>query len=203
MTAQQVFLHVGCGPLRQAQAGPGFRSAEAWRELRLDIDPAVRPDIIGTMTDMAALGDGSVDAVYSAHNIEHLYPHEVPAALAEFRRVLRPDGFVVIACPDLQALGETIARGEIDQPLYDSPAGPIAALDILFGHRGRMAAGNLYMAHRTGFTAASLKAALKAAGLIPVAVNRYPKAYELWAIAAKTVTDIPRLQALPGQHFPR
>lgn len=201
--AQQVFLHVGCGPLRQAQAGPGFRSPSLWRELRLDIDPAVQPDIIGSMTDMAAVPDDSIDAVYSAHNIEHLLPHEVPVALAEFRRVLKPDGFAVIACPDLQSLGEVIAQGDLERPLYDSPAGPIAALDILYGHRGKLADGNLYMAHRTGFTGAGMKAALQQAGLIPVAINRYPKAYELWSIAAKTLGDIPRLQALPAQHFPR
>ena len=43
----------------------------------------------------------SVDAVFSSHNIEHLYPHEVPLALKEFMRVLKPDGFVLMTCPDL------------------------------------------------------------------------------------------------------
>jgi predicted SAM-dependent methyltransferase len=40
---------------------------------------------------MSALATGSVDAVVSSHNMEHLYPHEVPLALAEFVRVLKPD----------------------------------------------------------------------------------------------------------------
>ena len=89
------FLHVGCGPKRKAQTTKGFDTPE-WHEIRLDIDPLALPDLIGTTTDMSAVASESVDAIYSSHNIEHLYPHEVPVALAEFIRVLRDDGFVVI-----------------------------------------------------------------------------------------------------------
>ena len=92
------FLHIGCGPKRKEQTTRGFNTAD-WNELRLDIDASVAPDITGTMTDMSALADASVDAIFSSHNIEHLYPHEVPVALAEFKRVLKPDGFAVITCP--------------------------------------------------------------------------------------------------------
>ena len=99
----KTFLHVGCGPKRKDQTTRGFVSTD-WHELRLDIDKSVQPDIIGTMTDMSAVADASVDAIFSSHNIEHLYPHEVPLALAEFKRVLRPDGFAVITCPDLQSV---------------------------------------------------------------------------------------------------
>src|SRR3990167_3918374 len=94
------FLHIGCGPKHKDQTTRGFNSAD-WKELRLDIDNSVEPDIVGTMTDMSAVQDASVDTIFSSHNIEHLYPHEVPQALAEFKRVLKPDGFVV---PDLQSV---------------------------------------------------------------------------------------------------
>jgi len=50
-----------------------------------DIDQSVNPDIVGTMTDMSQVQGASVDALFSSHNIEHLYPHEVPVALADFR----------------------------------------------------------------------------------------------------------------------
>ena len=95
------FLHVGCGPKRKAQTTAAFDTPD-WQEVRFDIDAGVAPDIIGTMTDMSAVATGSIDAVFSSHNIEHLYPHEVPTALAEFLRVLTPGGFAVITCPDLQ-----------------------------------------------------------------------------------------------------
>ena len=46
------FLHIGCGPKRKAQTTRGFNTPD-WTEIRLDIDPDVSPDIIGTMTDMS------------------------------------------------------------------------------------------------------------------------------------------------------
>jgi predicted SAM-dependent methyltransferase len=67
-------LKVGCGPLGRAH---GFAGFEDWQEVRLDIDPAVQPDVVVTMTDMSAVATGSIDAIVSSHNIEHLYPHEV------------------------------------------------------------------------------------------------------------------------------
>ena len=60
---QPVFLHVGCGPKRQDQTP---FAGKLWRELRLDIDASVQPDVVGTMTDMGAVTDGSVDAVFSS-----------------------------------------------------------------------------------------------------------------------------------------
>ena len=75
-----------------------------WQELRYDIDPKVDPDILGSMTDMSIIGDEYTDGIFSLHNIEHLYAHEVPVALREFYRVLKKDGYVVLTCPDLQAV---------------------------------------------------------------------------------------------------
>lgn len=109
----KVFLHVGCGQKRK-NATRGFNTAQ-WSEVRLDIDPSVSPDIIGTMTDMSAVPTASVDAVYSSHNIEHLYPHEVPVALAEFKRVLKDDGFAVLTCPDLKSVAALIANDRYDR----------------------------------------------------------------------------------------
>ena len=57
----KTFLHVGCGPKRKDRTTRGFNDAQ-WNELRLDIDPAVAPDIVGTMTDMGRVADASVDA---------------------------------------------------------------------------------------------------------------------------------------------
>jgi len=128
----KTFLHVGCGPKRKDQTTAGFAE---WNELRFDIDESVQPDLVGTMTDMSSVSSDSVDAIFSSHNIEHLYPHEVPVALSEFLRVLKPNGFAVITCPDLQAVCALVAEVKLTEPAYTSPAGPIAPLDILYGHR--------------------------------------------------------------------
>ena len=154
-------LNVGCGPRGRAHRFAGFAD---WQEVRLDIDPAVKPDVVGTMTDMSAVASKSMEAIVSSHNIEHLYPHEVPLALAEFVRVLTDDGMVLITCPDLKSVSARVAQGELASPLYTSAAGPISALDILYGHRDAMAAGNLYMAHRCGFTLQLLADTLRACG---------------------------------------
>lgn len=196
------FLHVGCGQKRQAQTTRGFAGAN-WRELRLDIDPAVQPDIVGTMTDMAGVPDASCDALYSSHNIEHLYPHEVPVALREFRRVLKPTGFVVITCPDLQSVCEEVVADRLTDPAYQSPAGPIAAIDMLYGHRAALARGNLFMAHRCGFTAKVLAATLRQGGFAATAVRRRAKPhYDLWAVGTVQALPEAEVKALAAQHFP-
>jgi len=39
---------------------------EGWREIRLDADPSVAPDIVGTMVAMSAVPDGFADIVEAA-----------------------------------------------------------------------------------------------------------------------------------------
>ena len=197
----KTFLHVGCGPARKDRTTKGFNTPD-WNELRLDIDENVAPDIVGTMLDMSAVESSSVDAVFSSHNIEHLYPHEVPLALAEFKRVLKDDGFVIIVCPDLQSVCALVAEDKLTEPAYVSPAGPIAPLDILYGHRPPMAQGNLYMAHRCGFTQKVLTGTLQAAGFATVASMRRAANFDLHAVATKAAMSEPDLRALAAAHFP-
>lgn len=177
-------LHVGCGPKHKDQTLPAFQSVD-WHEVRLDIDETVAPDIIGTMTEMSGVETGSMDALFSSHNVEHLYPHEVPVAFAEFHRVLNDDGFAVVTCPDLQSVAALVAEDKLLETAYVSPAGAITPLDILFGHRGSMQRGNLYMAHHVGFTQKVLAGTLRAAGFGSVATIRRPEKFDLWAFAMK------------------
>lgn len=194
-------LHVGCSHKRIDQTTKGFNDG-TWKEVRLDIDPAVNPDIVGTMTDMSLVESGCVDALFSSHNIEHLYPHEVPIALNEFFRVLRDDGFCVITCPDLKSVCQLVAEEKLTEPAYVSPAGPIAPLDILYGHRSSMMRGNLFMAHRCGFTEKVLRATLNASGFQSIASMCRPKAFDLWAIACKELVSEGHLRELAIRHFP-
>lgn len=197
----QTFLHVGCGPKRKNQTTHGFNTA-AWQELRFDIDESVNPDLIGTMTDMSSVASESVDAIFSSHNIEHLYPHEVPFALAEFKRVLKPEGFAVITCPDLRSVCQLVAENKLTEPAYTSSAGPIAPIDILYGHRLAMEKGNLYMAHRCGFTQRVLDGTLRAAGFQTVGTKARAKYFDLWAIASKSLRSETEMLALANEHIP-
>ncbi|PWW44451.1 class I SAM-dependent methyltransferase [Melaminivora alkalimesophila] len=197
----KTLLHVGCGPQRKNSTTRGFDTDE-WQELRLDIDESVQPDIIGSMTDMAAVPDGSVDAIFSSHNIEHLYAHEVPQALQEFLRVLKPEGFAVITCPDLQSVCALVAQGKLVQPAYHTALGlPIAPLDILYGWRLPMAEGNLHMAHRCGFTEKVLRDTLLGAGFGSVGTLSRPECFDLWAVASKETLTHEGLTRLGEQYF--
>ena len=178
--SSKVVLHVGCGPKEIDNLNAYFRQ-EGYRELRLDINSEVMPDIVGSILDMQAVVSRSVDAVFSSHNIEHLFAHEVPRALGEFVRVLRPDGFAMISTPDLQAVAERIVQGALEEPVYHSDVGPIAPLDILYGHGVAIRAGNHFMAHKTGFTASTLRDKLLAAGFSRADVVR--KGFTLFACA--------------------
>ena len=154
------------------------------------------------MTDMSAVVDASVDAVFSSHNIEHLYPHEVPVAFAEFHRVLKPDGFVLLTCPDLQSVCARVANDQLTDAAYESRKGPITPLDILYGHRASMKAGNLYMAHRCGFTKKVLASTFSLAGF-DAGVKARPLRYDLWAVGLKSPSDNPdRLKQLCEIYLP-
>ncbi len=181
----RTFLHVGCGPQNKSSIAKGFNTPD-WEEIRLDIDAKAQPDILGTMTDMSNVTAGSMDALYSSHNIEHLFVHEVPLALKEFKRVLKPEGFVVITCPDIQTVCEFVVSDRLLEPLYVSPAGPIAPIDILYGHRGMIAQGNTYMAHKCGFTYAVLAQCFLDAGFARVFGGRRRQEFDLWLVAYKT-----------------
>jgi SAM-dependent methyltransferase len=179
----KTLLHVGCGPLDKS-ALKGFDSDD-WEEIRFDIDPSVYPDIEGTLTDMHAVDTGSIDAIYSSHNIEHVFPHEVHTVLLEFHRVLRRDGMVVLTCPDLVSVSQAVVNDKLMDTLYESPAGPIAPIDILYGHRDAIAKGKLYMAHKTGFTYSTLYDAFFKAGFKFNVGSARPKDFDLWIVSFK------------------
>ena len=197
------FLHVGCGPQHKNNTTPVFNTDE-WEEVRFDIDANVEPDIVGTMTNMGMIPIGSYDAIFSSHNIEHLYEYEVPRALGQFRRVLKPTGFVTIACPDLQSICREVVNGNLTNPVYDSEAGPIRPLDILYGLQIAVASGQEYMAHRCGFTAKVLGKYIKEAGFQSMMILQRPAPYyELQAIATVNKLEKNDLHNLVRSHFPK
>ena len=198
----KTFLHVGCGPQNQSQI-KGFDNDD-WKEIRFDIDENVNPDIVGTLTDMKLVKTGSVDAVYSSHNIEHIYPHEVRIALKEFYRVLKDDGIVVITCPDLQSICEAVVNDKLLEPLYESEEGhPISPIDILFGWRIPIAQGNEYMAHKGGFTYSALNSSFFEVGFKARYGGRMPvNGGELFLVAFKQKVAEEEIKKIANPFFP-
>ena len=159
----KTFLNVGCGPETESKIR-GFDNDD-WKEIRLDIDEDVNPDIVGTLTDMKLVETATVDAVYSAYNIDHIYAHEVPIALGEFYRVLKDDGIVFVRCPDIQSVCKAVLEDKLLETFYETEDGQkITPLDILLGNRQELLDGNEYMAKKCGFTYSVLNKAFSDAG---------------------------------------
>ena len=181
----KTLLHVGCASLNISDL-KGFNNDE-WAEIRFDIDESRNPDIIGTIVDLSLVETGSVDAVYSAYNLDHIYPHEVPITLKEFFRVLKNDGIAIIKCPDIQSVCEAIGKDKLLDTFYQSPVGPITPIDILFGNRKAIAKGNEFMAKKGGFTYSVLDGALHQAGFVIRYGGRIKNGRELAVVAFKSM----------------
>ena len=196
------FLHVGCGGKYKDGTTPGFASDD-WKEVRLDIDESANPDIISSVLDLSVIDSESFDAIFSSHNIEHVYAHEVPIMLGEFLRVLNDDGYFVVNCPNLIPVARLIVEDKLTEPAYISPAGPISPLDILHGHGASIKRGNEFMAHKTGFTPKSLDAALSEAGFKSIGMLARDAQLDIWAVATKKkVVSKDEMMEIVKLHFP-
>ena len=176
---ERLVVNVGCGP-RGGALPPHF---QGWRELRVDVDAAVEPDIVADLTDLTAIAAGSADAVWASHCVEHLYAHQVPAALAQFRRLLREDGFACLIVPDLQTVAQQVAADRMHEILYHSHSGPITPHDVMFGYGAAIAAGHAAMAHRCGFTPGVLQQYFHDGLFAEVVLRRRAREFELAAVA--------------------
>ena len=197
MSAPRTLFNLGSGPrslFRQLADASLFAD---WTEVRVDIDADCRPDIQADLTDLRqAIPDASAGLIYCSHVIEHFFDHDVPKVLSEFARVLHPDGAAILRLPDLAAVMRSFDESDLERPLYHSPSGPIAALDVIYGHRRSIEEGNTFMAHRTGFTEASLARRLLAAGFEEVQCVRGPSV-EFCAVATLRTTPLsPQVKAL-------
>lgn len=135
-------LHAGCG------ASPLPPYLKGHREVRLDIDRGVSPDIVASLTGLGEIGE--YDIVFCSHTLEHLYTHEVSDAIDEFYRVLKKDGVLIVWVPDL-----TNVQCD-DTVLFKAPGGWITGKDMYYGF-SKYVQSNPYMAHKTGFTRTTLK----------------------------------------------
>ena len=105
--ADAVVLDYGCG------AGEFINAVEARRRIGVDARDFARETLDEGVEFSTPVGihipeveDGSVDVVFCSNLLEHLPDREtVTALLVEFRRVLRPDGRLLILGPNLRYTG--------------------------------------------------------------------------------------------------
>jgi SAM-dependent methyltransferase len=177
---EPVLVNLGSGPREDLSLPDYFKN---WKHLRVDVDPAVEPDVLADLTDLSPIPDGHADAVWASHCLEHLYEHEVMTALNEFRRIVRDDGFVCIIVPDLQSVANYVAADRMHEPIYDSPAGPVTPHDIFFGFGAAIASGRISMAHKCGFTPSVLQRYFERMNFGEVLLRRREESLELVGIA--------------------
>lgn len=176
-----IVLNVGGGTNRNLP--PEF---DGWDQVLLDIDPECKPDICLDAKKLKDLDGGQYDAVFCSHNLEHFYAHDVPVVLAGFLHVLKDGGFAQIAVPSLTRALDAMRERSLDigDVWYRTSAGsPITFHDVLYGWGHAMEAGNLFYAHKCGFTRISLGDALLKAGFAGVRIGE--DAFNLVAMAYK------------------
>jgi hypothetical protein len=168
--------------MRVLNVGGGSRDLPeryaGWQQDLLDIDPANKPDILCDVRrlppDFVERSVGSYDAIYCSHVIEHLYQHELTAVLKSFIPLLTSDGVVEIFAPNLTHAMKSMLSANLDlnDVWYRTEAGlPVTFHDVFYGWSAAMQQGNLYFAHKCGFTALSLGVLLQSAGYARVVVT--------------------------------
>ena len=112
----EIGLHLGCGK----RLWPGW--------LNVDLEQGDYLCDIRILT----LPDSYAERAAAIHVFEHLWPWDVPPALAEWKRVLRPGGKLVLELPNLQRIlshifirmnkGEQPSRSFSWLPMWGDPA---------------------------------------------------------------------------------
>lgn len=194
------FLHAMSGTLARQRTTLAFAGSE-WEEVRMDPAREAAPDIQAAFPDMRGVEDASFDAVFTAHSLERLYPHQVMETLGNCLRALKEDGYLVVICADIQDACAMITQDGLLNTAYESPAGPVTPLDILYGFRPALAAGRLEYACRCGFTAKVLMSSLAQSGFGTVWSSRNQKTFSMAAIATKQRRSKAFLVELARQHF--
>ena len=122
----------------------------------LDADPALKPDVVGTLLSIPE-PDDTYDAVVASHVLEHVEYRDATTALKEMRRVVKLGGEVHILVPSLewaarQILGESMSPVTIPH-IYGLQTTP-------------------WQYHKAGFRLADLRDLMTSVGLRVVVARR-------------------------------
>jgi len=108
---------------------------DVWTVKTYDAEPKIEADYTGHIFKMDAIEDNSIDALWCQQIMQRYYMPHVLEALKEFKRVMRDDALLYINVPDGQLAAAHLAHENFYKPLYETPAGPITAVDIVYGYQ--------------------------------------------------------------------
>lgn len=149
-------INFACGK----QTWDGFFCIDAVRHPKASRDPDLLhilkfegPSLVNPIP----LDDRCADEIHSYHFLEHVYAWEAPALVAEWGRLLKSGGKLVLELPNLELACRNVLNGMNEQmtmfPLYGDPH-----------HR------DVFMCHRWAYTPGSVRGLLEAGGFHKVRV---------------------------------
>jgi cephalosporin hydroxylase/SAM-dependent methyltransferase len=137
--------------------------------LNVDIAPTRRgnrPDVMCDLRHLSMFPSDIADEILSVHVVEHFSRWEVEQVLAEWLRVLKPGGRMVIECPNLASA----CRAFLDDPRAAGGPGR-EGQRTMWVFYGDPAWKDPLMNHRWGYSPESLAELLEGAGLGNVRVE--------------------------------
>ena len=117
-------------------SGPRLHFGESGIEAKpgwtmINARPGEQNDFVSMRIALSQIANDSVAEIYASHVLEHLnFRVELPTILAEFRRVLGPEGTCRISVPDMDVLGRLIADPQA------TPEHKLFLMAHLFGGQG-------------------------------------------------------------------
>lgn len=139
-------LNIGCGHRRL----PGYTG--------IDVVPREAVDIVAK-ADAIPLPDSCADEVLAVHLLEHFFEWEAPGLLAEWHRLLKPRGALVLEMPDLMKCARNLIEGRVGKRPNQLH---------LWGIFGDETLKDPYMMHKTGWWFSRLEPVVKAAGFTEI-----------------------------------
>lgn len=164
--------------------GCGRHVLDGWTNVDVQRSPKAKrdPEILAQATAIP-LPDGCASEVMAIHLFEHFYYWEAPKALAEWHRLLKPGGLLVLEMPDVKKCAKNLLR------LIEGE--DIKSLDSLAMHGlyGDPREQDPWMGHRWGWTPKTIKPVLKKAGF-----GSFTEPPTQWHAIGRTLRDF-RIEA--------
>jgi ubiquinone/menaquinone biosynthesis C-methylase UbiE len=146
-------INVGCG----RHILEGWINCDVARSPKASRDP----EILAQATAIP-LPDACADEVMGIHIFEHFYFWEAPKALAEWHRLLKPGGLLVLEMPDVKKCAKNLIS------LIDGEDVKSIASLAMHGIYGDPGYQDPFMCHRWGWTPKTLRKLLSASGFAKI-----------------------------------
>lgn len=149
-------INFACG----RQVLDGFYNVDAVRSELAERDPELLFELRfeqGELVERLPLADGCADELHAMHIVEHFFRYDVDAVVAEWKRLLKPGGLLVLELPNIEAAARNLLAGMADNmtmfPLYGDPSWK-----------------SPYMCHRYGYSPITIRQLLEDHGFVKIKI---------------------------------